>query len=485
MRTRLFTILILTITFSCRNQQASEDKSTEYELIRQANKFGQLFIDKNYEGMVDKLYQPWVEKIGKDKLMKQFIDNNLEFKLKGIILDSIIFRNPSKIIVNGSQLQTTITQLEYGKNLNDAYKSKYAIALSNDRGKKWFFIPSVNNFQDLKEKFPDLDSSLAFHNDTLGFENTPLNNFKILWCDFKINYPLFELNHIDWDSVYRVNCSKITSQTTNQELYAILSSSILTLKDQHTDLKTQFNAGFAYQHSICHNRPANFISLKIIDNYIWDKLQKVNDHISFGTIKKGNIGYIYIGSFECNEKDYYFIDDFLKMHPDLKGMIIDIRQNGGGNEGLGLIVASRFTNRPVTYRYARKRNGPDYSDLGDCMPMVLNPGGTVKFLKPVILLTNRKTFSAAEDFTLMLKCLPNVIQMGDTTTGGVGTNPRYKPLPNGWEYRIAYDMSCDWNKKPIKNGIAPQVPIWINKKDQFNGNDRILEAAIKQLNMHQ
>jgi C-terminal processing protease CtpA/Prc len=145
-------------------------------------------------------------------------------------------------------------------------------------------------------------------------------------------------------------------------------------------------------------------------------------------------------------------------------------------------VASRFTNKTVTYRYRRIRIGPKYSDLSDFKPLILDPGGKIKYTKAVALLTNRHTFSSAEDFALMLRSLPNVIQIGDTTFGGVGTNPQYKDLPNGWKYRISMDMNCDNNKKPIKNGIAPQIPIQISEVESNQGIDKILEEAVRRIN---
>jgi hypothetical protein len=82
----------------------------------------------------------------------------------------------------------------------------------------------------------------------------------------------------------------------------------------------------------------------------------------------------------------------------------------------------------------------------------------------------------------MLNSLPNVIQIGDTTFGGVASNPIAKSLPNGWTYRMSSQITYDKNKIPIKGGIAPKIPVNITKSDSIQGIDRILEVAINRIN---
>lgn len=313
-------------------------------------------------------------------------------------------------------------------------------------------------------------------------ENTPLKNYTVLWEDFNSTYPAFQLNNINWDSVYAANTAKISSNTTDSALFNILNSSILTLKDAHSDIISKQYGATDYYDVFIRQKPANFISWNVISSKYVQVIKSNNHNLAYGKVKNQDIGYFFIASFNDNQNDYYFIDSFLEMFQNSKGIIIDVRQNGGGNEYYGQIVASRLTNQAVTYRYARYRSGPGHSDLSDGQPLVLNPDGNLKFTKTVVLLTNRRTFSAAEDFTLMLRSLANVVQIGDTTFGGVATNPVIKTLPNGWKYRMARALECDKNKIPIKGGIAPHIAVQISKSDSVNGLDKIIETAINTIN---
>jgi hypothetical protein len=309
-------------------------------------------------------------------------------------------------------------------------------------------------------------------------QTDPQNNFKIFWNDFNANYPAFQLNNVNWDSVYTVNFSKINPNTTDFTLLSIINSSILTLKDAHSDL----NNNHDYYDVFIHQKPTNFISSNLINSKYIQEI-KTNQHsLRYGKVISQDIGYFSIASFADTENDYNLIDSFLVSFQNSKGIIIDVRQNGGGNEAYGRIVASRFTNQSIIYRYGRYRNGPQYSDLSDFLPVVLNPDGKIKYAKTVMLLSNRHTVSSAEDFILMLNSLPNVIQIGDTTFGGVASNPIAKSLPNGWTYRMSTQVTYDKNKIPIKGGIAPQIPVYITKSDSIQGIDRILEEAINKIN---
>lgn len=66
--------------------------------------------------------------------------------------------------------------------------------------------------------------------------------------------------------------------------------------------------------------------------------------------------------------------------------------------------------------------GPEQDDFIDFIEDAVEPLRGVGFEGRVALLTNRWNFSTAEDFTLAMQTLPNVVVVGDTTGGGMG-NP--------------------------------------------------------------
>ena len=77
------------------------------------------------------------------------------------------------------------------------------------------------------KEFPDLCQQN--NRDT----NDPLYNFEVFADTYKAHYAYFELNNIDWDSLYSSSKNKITSKTTRAELYLILEEMLHHLNDNH------------------------------------------------------------------------------------------------------------------------------------------------------------------------------------------------------------------------------------------------------------
>ncbi len=95
--------------------------------------------------------------------------------------------------------------------------------------------------------------------------------------------------------------------------------------------------------------------------------------------------------------------------------------------------------------------------------------------KKVVLLTNRRCYSATNDFVNAMHSLNNdneeqrIFQVGDQTGGGSGL-PFSSELPNGWSVRFSASPHFNKYKKPLENGIEPDV--YVNM-------DKILEEGIE------
>ena len=81
--------------------------------------------------------------------------------------------------------------------------------------------------------------------------------------------------------------------------------------------------------------------------------------------------------------------------------------------------------------------------------------GTI-WLKPVVVLVNQGVYSAANDFTLRMKGLPQVKIVG-VKTGGGGGLPMSSELPNGWAVRFSSSRTYDADGADIEQGITPDV----------------------------
>jgi len=311
-------------------------------------------------------------------------------------------------------------------------------------------------------------------------QNDKQKVYKEIWIDFKNNYPAFQENNINWDSIYNVYYPKLSVDISDKEFFNILNSTILALKDAHSDIISSQYGSTDYYNVFIKQKPANYISWVTIGTKYIDVQFNNNQNIAYGKIKNQDIGYYFVASFFDDKVDYSVFKQFINKYKDSKGIIIDLRQNSGGNSNNGKIIASYLTSETVVFQYERFSNGK--SGLGDFITCTLSPEGDANFKNKIILLTNRRTFSAAENVALMLRSLPNVIHIGDTTFGGVASNVVNKTLSNGWSYRMPSSIEYDNKKISIKGGIAPNAYVGISKSDSISGNDKIIEKAVELIN---
>ena len=323
---------------------------------------------------------------------------------------------------------------------------------------------------------------IIFSSVTTSSNISPVANFDTLWSEYSLRYSFFELKHINWDSLYNVYRPQITGTTTNTQLFGIMSSLLSVLKDGHVNLFTPYgNYSYAGWYA---GRPANFLGLNVIKNYLsTDYGATAGGYMYYGKIST-SIGYIYIGPNLIGDYNAWSsaIDMIIDTLKDTKAIIVDIRNNGGGNDNLGNAVASRFADRQRIYAYSKWRiMGTNHSAFSDYIPISITPIGIHHYTKPVALLTNRHCFSSAEGTILMFKSLPNIISIGDTSGGGSG-NPIILTLPNGWTYWVPRWIQFTADKKIFEGiGLAPDIVCNISPADSAASRDAILERAILEL----
>jgi hypothetical protein len=312
---------------------------------------------------------------------------------------------------------------------------------------------------------------------------SPAVNFDTLWSEYNLRYSFFKLKYINWDSLYNFYRPQITNTTTDPELFHIMSSLLNVFKDGHVNLITPYG-NYSYSGWYA-GHPANFLGLNIIRTYLSsDYGTAAGGYMHYGKISN-NLGYIYIGTNFTGDVGAWSdaIDVIIDSLKDTKGIIVDIRNNGGGSDNLSSKVAARFTDKQRTFAYVQwKIMGPNHSNFTDYEPYTIPLIEVRHYTKPVAILINRHCFSSAEEFFLMFKSLPNVISLGDTTGGGSG-NPIILTLPNGWTYWVPRWIMYTTDYKTYEGiGLAPDIPVQISTADSLASHDTILERAIFELN---
>lgn len=312
-----------------------------------------------------------------------------------------------------------------------------------------------------------------------GSPDEPEVLFDLVWNEFDRYYPFFLDKNVDWDSVYTVYRPRVSNTMSDEALFGVLTDMLASLRDGHVNLYTPF--GTASYTGWYDQYPGNFFINIIINSYLRNNERIAGGgNILYGVI--GSTGYILIRSFSGEGQWTDAIDEVIEELQHLDGIIVDVRNNGGGSGSDAKSIARRFADRKRVFAFTQFRNGPSHADFTGLEEKMVGPGGNNRYHKPVVLLTNRSTYSAAEDFTLMMKKFPHVTHIGDTTGGGLG-NPVFRELPNGWGYRLSVWRQVASDMSEIEGiGIAPDMQVDITPADFRIQADTILERALEYLN---
>src|SRR5690606_9935253 len=156
----------------------------------------------------------------------------------------------------------------------------------------------------------------------------------------------------------------------------------------------------------------------------------------------------------------------------LKGIIIDVRNNGGGNLRNARTLASCCTDEEVAYAKERRRTGPGAEDVSEWTTLTFPSRTGSRPRGKVSVLTHRDCYCATSFFVQMMKTLPDVTILGDQTGGGGGA-PSSGELPNGWQYRLSVTQTVDLNGEQIEPGVGVDVPVQMRESDLRRNRDTL------------
>ncbi len=196
-----------------------------------------------------------------------------------------------------------------------------------------------------------------------------------------------------------------------------------------------------------------------------------------------DIGYFHFSGFRGIEATTRTIDQLIHFFQDAQAMIIDVRRNGGGDDRVGKLIADRFADEKRLYMTTQKRNGVHHSDFDEKKYWYVEPNGPQQFTKRVILLTDRTSISAAENFTLAMRNLPHVTVIGDLTSGCFA-DVYTDRLPNGWQFGCSYKLFLDHTGFCWEGiGIPPDLFTPNELENLQSGQDNAVDLAISLLDI--
>lgn len=302
------------------------------------------------------------------------------------------------------------------------------------------------------------------------FDDNPIGNFEALWRIMDEHYCFFDEKGVDWDAIYNKYHKQVNSGMSSKQLFEVMSNMLSELRDGHVNLYTAFDMGRYWAWH--ENYPPNF-SDSLLNHYLG------TDYKIAGAIKyeffDDNIGYMRYESFMNDVGNGNLDEIFMELMP-CRALILDIRDNTGGSLTTAEKLAARFTNEERLVGYMQHKTGPGHNDFSPLEEQRLKPSKGIRWQKPVIVLTNRQVFSAANEFVKYMRQCPNVTLVGDQTGGGAGL-PFSSELPNGWAVRFSACPMYDINKQSTEMGIQPDHRVDLTSSDYMKHRDTIIEFA--------
>lgn len=335
--------------------------------------------------------------------------------------------------------------------------------------------------------------------------NDPEHNFEVLWETFKDHYAYFDLRDVEPDKMYSEYRPRVSSKTTEAELFFVLYEMLESFDDGHISISAPDEVEeVAYElydakHSAENEnsekdsetpkeRLRNYkVAKAVAEQYIPEGTSIKNGNLRWG-ILKDNIGYLQVNQmmgmadYAINDtlsyRDHwmaYFekaeesdddnsdeisgistsMDVIMKDLSITDALVIDVRFNGGGKDEVGMMVLERLNDIEKIVFTKKGRFGDGFTPVN----MVTQSASENPYRKPVYLLISSESASATEIMALSSLSMPNIIKIGSRTEG-VFSDVLDKTLPNGWEFGLSNEVYLDLNGINYEGkGIPPDVEI--------------------------
>ncbi|RMG69665.1 MAG: peptidase S41 [Bacteroidetes bacterium] len=304
-----------------------------------------------------------------------------------------------------------------------------------------------------------------------GAEVTPETVFDEAWSFSDAHYSFFAFKGIDWDAAYATYRPQIRADMPDTALFRVIADMLYTLRDGHVNLRTPFDRSRNWSWYL--HAPPNF-SYDLLERHYWQGRERFVGPLVVYDF--GDVGYVWYESFSQTLTEAHW-NEVMASFADKKGLILDLRNNGGGSISNAYTIAGRFVSEPTVLARTQVKEGPGHEDFSALRDIEVAPRGDSAFTRPVAVLVNRRSYSATNFLATFLSALPQVTLVGDSTGGGGGA-PAFTELPNGWNLRVSSTRLFALDGTNVEDGLAPDIAVDLDSLEAQQGRDSMLERAL-------
>lgn len=275
-------------------------------------------------------------------------------------------------------------------------------------------------------------------------------SFDLLVQELNAKYSYFKVKNIDFAALQKKYAPLANAAKTPLEFCNVVGDMFAEFHDIHvwlslgqkrvSNLKTSFSPNY------------NFAA---IDKQLKDVVT-IKPLGLVGTTSEG-FGYVRVTALSgvSNDQVRQMMQEIGKRYSS-PGMIVDLRRNGGGAEGVAQAIAGLFADKQYTYARQQFRSGDGFAETA---PRTVKPARGQTYSKPIVCLSGPGAVSSAEAFVLMMKALDHCTVVGLPTRGASG-NPQPVSLPNGVDAWFSRWQSLTPDGAVIEGvGVQPDIRI--------------------------
>lgn len=359
--------------------------------------------------------------------------------------------------------------------------------------------------------------------DVINIENRQTNFLEIFdkfWDNMNINYVYWDVDSTNWDNIYKKYSpifAKLDLSNTNDlnlsfRYFREMTSGLIDSHYYISFNNVAIQYLYVYPSFIRKQQLSTFhypYSYVKIDTTYFDPKYYIgydNNSLTNGqplTVLCGTINSKVL-YFSCNAfllmKSYYstkkndvqstlqyFFDIMANLPPNIKGIIVDVRGNPGGDLTDLNFFVGHFIDKPLHFGYTQSKSGNGRLDFTPWIKAFVNPQLEAKAVNiPIIVLADVNSASLSEDVVMAIHSLPGGIFVGENTWGATGPltdNEVY----NAGQFTINNFLTVKTSSCKFKYldgiiyegvGFTPDIFVPYNFNDIIKGKDNQLEKAL-------